>query len=96
MAGFIAKWYVFSRRDQIRLRLAGDHLRPHERRLGVLLSPHHRQMYMTPSRRDDRAVPAVPKIAGAALVVSAIAIVYLGILPTRFLDLRPASISSIF
>jgi hypothetical protein len=38
----------------------------------------------------------VPKIAGAALVVSAILIFYLGILPTRILDLAAASISTIF
>jgi hypothetical protein len=38
----------------------------------------------------------VPKIAGAALVVSALAIFYLGLLPTRVLDWAAASISTIF
>jgi len=50
---------------------------------------------MTPS--DEPApFPAVPVVAGAALVVSAILIFYLGILPTRVLDLAAASISTIF
>jgi hypothetical protein len=38
----------------------------------------------------------VPKIAGAALVASAIVIFYLGILPARVLDLAAASIRTIF
>jgi hypothetical protein len=50
---------------------------------------------MTPSDAPVR-FPPVPKIAGAALVVSAILIFYLGILPTRILDLAAASISTIF
>jgi len=53
-------------------------------------------MYMTPSGESMARVPPVPKLAGAALVLSALAIFYLGILPTRFLDLAAASISSIF
>ena len=52
-------------------------------------------MYMSP---DDAAVqfPAVPRIAGAALVVSAILVFYLGVLPTRVMDWAAASISTIF
>ena len=46
--------------------------------------------------RSPGAVPAVPKIAGVALVVSAILVFYLGILPTRVLDWAAASISTIF
>jgi NADH-quinone oxidoreductase subunit N len=53
-------------------------------------------MYMTPSGESMARFPSVPKLAGAALVVSAIVIFYLGILPTRFIDLAAASISSIF
>ena len=40
--------------------------------------------------------PPVPKLLDAALVVSAILIFYLGILPTRVLDLAAASIGTIF
>jgi len=52
-------------------------------------------MYMTPTDTPAR-FPAVPKTAGAALIVSAILIFYLGILPARVLDWAAASISSIF
>ena len=40
--GFIAKWYVFSRRDRGRRNLAGDHRRADQRRLGLLLPAHRR------------------------------------------------------
>jgi NADH-quinone oxidoreductase subunit N len=53
-------------------------------------------MYMTPASETIARFPRVPKIAAAALVVSAIAIFYLGILPTRVLDWAAASISTIF
>jgi NADH-quinone oxidoreductase subunit N len=52
-------------------------------------------MFMTPAEHPVQ-VPAVPKLAGAALLVSAILIFYLGILPTRVLDWAVASISTIF
>jgi NADH:ubiquinone oxidoreductase subunit 2 (subunit N) len=52
-------------------------------------------MYMTPTESPAR-FPEVPRIAGAALVFSAILIVYLGILPTRVLDWAAASIGTIF
>ena len=52
-------------------------------------------MYMTPSDTPVR-FPAVPRIAGAALVVSAILVFYLGILPTRVIDWAAASIATIF
>jgi NADH-quinone oxidoreductase subunit N len=52
-------------------------------------------MFMTPAETPAQ-FPAVPKIAGAALIVSAILIFYLGILPTRVLELAAASISTIF
>jgi hypothetical protein len=38
----------------------------------------------------------VPKVAGLALIVSAVLVFYLGILPTRVLDWAAASISTIF
>ena len=52
-------------------------------------------MYMSP---EDAAVrfPPVPRIAGAALVASAILVFYLGVMPTRILDWAAASISTIF
>ena len=96
MAGFIAKWYVFSaavKAGYVWLAV-----------IGVLTSVvsvffYLRivvMMYMTPSGETMPRFPSVPRIAGAALVLSALAIFYLGILPTRFLDLAAASISSIF
>jgi NADH-quinone oxidoreductase subunit N len=95
MAGFIAKWYVFS--AAVKAGYTGLAI------IGVLTSVvsvffYLRivvMMYMTP---DDspQAVPAVPRIAGAALIVSAILIFYLGILPTRVLDWAASSISTIF
>ena len=91
MAGFIAKWYVFSAAVK-----AGYYWLAI---IGVLTSVvsvffYLRivvMMYMTPTDTPAR-FPAVPKVAGAALVVSAILIFYLGILPTRVLDWAAASI----
>jgi len=96
LAGFIAKWYVFSaavKAGYVWLAI-----------IGVLTSVisvffYLRvvvMMYMTPSGETMARFPSVPRVAGAALVLSALAIFYLGILPTRFLDLAAASISSIF
>jgi NADH-quinone oxidoreductase subunit N len=95
MAGFIAKWYVFS--AAVKAGYSGLAI------IGVLTSVisvffYLRivvMMYMTPSDTPTQ-FPAVPKIAGAALVVSALLIFYLGILPTRVLDWAAASISTIF
>ena len=95
MAGFIAKWYVFS--AAVKAGYTGLAI------IGVLTSVisvffYLRivvMMYMTPGDATVR-VPAVPKLPGAALVVSAILIFYLGILPTRVLELAAASISTIF
>jgi NADH-quinone oxidoreductase subunit N len=94
-AGFIAKWYVFTaavKADYYGLAI-----------IGVLTSVisvffYLRivvMMYMSPADAPGR-IPCVPKIAGAALVASAILIFYLGILPTRVLDWAAASISTIF
>ena len=95
LGGFIAKWYVFSAAvasGNIWLAI-----------IGVLTSVisvffYLRvvvMMYMTPAERSA-AVPAIPRIAGAALIASAIIVFYLGVLPTRVLDLAAASISTIF
>lgn len=95
LAGFIAKWYVFSAAVKAGYTWLAI--------LGVLTSVvavffYLRivvMMYMTPSDQPAR-FPAVPKIAGFALVVSAILVFYLGVLPTRVLDWAAASISTIF
>ena len=95
LAGFIAKWYVFSAAIK-----AGYYWLAI---IGVLTSVvsvffYLRivvMMYMTPTESPAR-FPAVPRLAGAALVVSAILVFYLGILPTRVLDWAAASISTIF
>jgi NADH-quinone oxidoreductase subunit N len=94
-AGFIAKWYVFSAAVR-----AGDNALAI---IGVLTSVvsvffYLRivvMMYMTSSSQPVR-FPAMPKIAGVALTISAILIFYLGILPTRVLDWAAESISTIF
>jgi NADH-quinone oxidoreductase subunit N len=95
MAGFIAKWYVFS--SAIKAGYTGLAI------VGVLTSVVSvffylrivMMMYMTPSDAPPQ-FPAIPRIAGAALVASAILIFYLGILPTQVLDWAAASISTIF
>jgi NADH-quinone oxidoreductase subunit N len=95
MAGFIAKWYVFS--AAIKAGYTGLAI------IGVLSSVisvffYLRivvMMYMTPTDAHLR-VPPVPAVAGVALGISALLILYLGILPTRVLDWAAASISTIF
>jgi NADH:ubiquinone oxidoreductase subunit 2 (subunit N) len=52
-------------------------------------------MYMTPSGEPAQAAP-VPRIAGAALVASAVIALYLGVLPAQVLTWAAASISTIF
>jgi NADH-quinone oxidoreductase subunit N len=92
MAGFIAKWYVFSAAVKAGYTWLAV--------IGVLTSVvsvffYLRivvMMYMTPSGETIARFPAVPKVAGAALVVSALVILYLGILPARVLDWAAASI----
>ena len=96
LAGFIAKWYVFSAAVK-----AGYYWLAI---IGVLTSVisvffYLRivvMMYMTPSSEMPVRFPKVPRIAGAALVVSAILVFYLGILPARVLAWAAASISTIF
>jgi NADH-quinone oxidoreductase subunit N len=52
-------------------------------------------MYMTPAA-EPIVVPRVPRMAGAALVVSAVLVLYLGILPTQVLDWAAASVATLF
>ncbi|MBI3400320.1 MAG: NADH-quinone oxidoreductase subunit N [Acidobacteria bacterium] len=95
MAGFIAKWYVFT--AAMKAGYSGLAI------IGVLTSVvsvffYLRvvvMMYMTEGERPA-AFPAVPRMAGLALVVSAIVIFYLGILPARVLDWAAQSIGTIF
>ncbi len=96
--GFIAKWYVFSaavKAGYVWLAI-----------LGVLTSVVSVYFYlrivvammMTPVRpgRLTTEHPATPRLAGAALVASALIIVYLGLLPAWALDWAAASIHTIF
>ncbi len=93
-AGFIAKWYVFTAAVN-----AGYYWLAI---IGVLTSVvsvffYLRivvMMYMTPTESPARLAP-VPKLAGAAVVASAILVFYLGLLPTRVLDWAAASIRGI-
>jgi NADH-quinone oxidoreductase subunit N len=95
LAGFVAKWYVFS--AAIKAGYSGLAI------IGVLTSVvsvffYLRivvMMYMTATETPAR-VPSVPRVAGAALIVSAILVFYLGILPARVIDWAAASISTIF
>src|SRR5712671_6218448 len=95
MAGSIAKWYVFT--AAVKAGYTGLAI------IGVLTSVvsvffYLRivvMMYMTPNDSPE-PVPAVPRMAGAALIVSAILIFYLGSLPTRVLDWAASSVSTIF
>jgi NADH-quinone oxidoreductase subunit N len=95
LGGFIAKWYVFSaavKADETWLAVIGV--------LSSVVSVFFYlrivvMMYMTPAGAPT-ARPPVPRIAGAALVVSAILVFYLGILPARVLEWAAASIGSIF
>jgi NADH-quinone oxidoreductase subunit N len=94
-AGFIGKWYIFSAAVS-----AGYYWLAI---LGMLTSVVSVFFYlrvvvmMYMSERGTAAVP--PRVAGigmAALALSIIAIVYLGILPTQVLNVAAASISTIF
>jgi NADH-quinone oxidoreductase subunit N len=95
MAGFIAKWYVFTaavKAGYVWLAIIGV--------LTSVVSVYFYlrivvMMYMTPTDTPIK-FPAVPRMAGLALVVSVLLVFYLGILPTRVLDWAAASISTIF
>jgi len=93
-AGFIGKWYIFSAAVQ-----EGHYWLAV---IGVLTSVisvffYLRivvMMYMTEGTEILR--PRVPAAAMTALALAVIAVFYLGILPTRVLDLALESISTIF
>ena len=93
MAGFIGKWYIFSAAVQ-----EGHYWLAI---IGVLTSVvsvffYLRivvMMYMTEGSRDGPSAPAGDR--GAGLALATIAVFYLGVLPTRVLDLALASISTI-
>ncbi len=95
-AGFIAKWYVFS--AAVKAGYSGLAI------IGVLTSvvsvAYYLRivvmMYMTPRSETPPVIPPVPKLAGLALAASVVLVFYLGILPTRLLDLAAASVASIF
>jgi NADH-quinone oxidoreductase subunit N len=93
--GFIAKWYVFAAAMNAGYSWLAI--------IGVLTSVisvffYLRvivMMYMTPNAAPLTLLP-VPKIAAAALVVSAAIVFYLGVLPTQVIDWAAASIGTIF
>ena len=93
--GFIAKWYVLTAAVQAGYTWLAI--------IGVLTSVisvfyYLRivvMMYMTAPDASAGLLP-VPRIAGAALVVSAVLVLYLGLLPARVLEWAAASISTIF
>ena len=93
--GFIAKWYVFTAAMEAGYSWLAI--------IGVLTSVvsvffYLRivvMMYMTPAAAP-MSLPAVPRLAGLALVASAVIILYLGILPTQVMNWAAASIGTIF
>ena len=93
-AGFIGKWYIFSAAIQ-----EGHYWLAI---IGVLTSVvsvffYLRivvMMYMTDGPESVR--PRVPAAAVAGLAIAVIGVLYLGILPTRVLDIALESISTIF
>jgi NADH-quinone oxidoreductase subunit N len=94
LAGFIGKWYIFSAAVQ-----EGHYTLAI---IGVLTSVisvffYLRivvMMYMTEGPEAIR--PRLPAPAAAGLALATVAVFYLGVLPTRVLDLALASISTIF
>ena len=94
-AGFISKWYIFSaavRAGHYDLAVVGM--------LSSVVSVFFYlrvvvMMYMA-EPAEAQARPAIGAVPFVALVVSTVAIFYLGILPTRLLDLAAASVGSLF
>ena len=95
-AGFIGKWYIFS--AAVSAGYVGLAV------IGVLTSVvsvffYLRVVVMMYMAERDPALAAPARISGvgmAALIVSVVAIFYLGLLPTRLLDLAAESIATIF
>jgi NADH-quinone oxidoreductase subunit N len=94
LAGFIGKWYIFAAAVQ-----EGHYTLAI---IGVLTSVvsvffYLRivvMMYMTEGAEMVR--PRLPGTAVAGLALASIAVFYLGVLPSRVLDLAMSSISTIF
>lgn len=94
-AGFIAKWYVFS--AAVGAGYYGLAI------IGVVSSVVSVFFYlrivvvMYMSERDARPLPVpITTLALSALALSVIGILYLGILPSRLIDLAQASVATIF
>jgi NADH-quinone oxidoreductase subunit N len=93
--GFVAKWYVFSAAVS-----AGEYSLAIVGLLTSVVSVFFYlrvvvMMYMS-GRVEGEAAPPLPRTALAALVVSVAVLFYLGVLPSRLLDLAASSISTIF
>ena len=93
--GFVAKWYVFSAAVS-----AGEYSLAIVGLLTSVVSVFFYlrvvvMMYMS-GRVDGEAALPLPRTALAALVFSVAALFYLGVLPTRLLNLAASSISTIF
>ena len=94
-AGFVAKWYVFSaavRAGQYSLAIVGV--------LTSVVSVFFYlrivvMMYMS-DRAEGAAPPQPSRTALAALAVSVAILLYLGVLPTRLLDLAARSVALVF
>ncbi len=95
-AGFIGKWYIFNaavQEGQYWLAI-----------IGVLTSVvsvffYVRvivMMYMTEEAAEAPPTPALSIVAAAGLTFAVIAVFYLGVLPTRVLDLAAQSVATIF
>jgi len=96
-AGFVAKWYVFTaavRADQYALAIVGV--------LTSVVSVFFYlriivMMYMTDKAAEaaPAALPRVPKPAAAALWLSVAALLYLGVLPTRVVEIAARAVASV-
>jgi len=95
-AGFIGKWYIFSaavQQEQYSLAIIGV--------LSSVVSVFFYlrivvMMYMTEQPAEAPRTPALPAVATAGFAIAVLAVFYLGILPTRVLDLAAASVVTIF
>ncbi len=93
-AGFLGKFYIFSaavEANLVSLAIIGvlNSLVSVYFYLGVVVS-----MYMKQSV-DDRRIQSLPLFARAALLVTSVATLYLGIAPTRFLQLARETVPSV-
>jgi len=94
-AGFVSKWYIFSAAVR-----SGHHDLAVVGMLSSVVSVFFYlrvvvMMYMAePTEAQPR--PAIGAVPLLALVISMIALFYLGILPTRVLDLAASSVGTIF